>query len=91
MTELPALWLKATAASVASVAAAISAQNPALPPVAVSFLLGSGGLALIAAVFAYGKLAGRVEMQAEQLRRIEAKLDAALPQLAVVADRTEGQ
>ncbi len=97
MTDIPALWAKATAASATAVVAAIGAAELDTPPLLVSFLLGSGGLALVAAVFAYGRLHERVEYQKKRsdahddaLKRIEAKLDEVIPQLAVVKDRTEG-
>ncbi len=95
MTHLPALWAKATAASAAAVIAAVGAADPSASPSVVVFLLGSGGVSLVVAVFAYGKLNGRVEAQDERhrdlqqaVKRVEEKLDKALQQLAVVSDRT---
>lgn len=89
MIDALSLYVKSVAASAAGVVAAVAASEAA--PAVAPWLYGSAGIAFIGAVWGYGRLHGRIEAHDEALKRIEAKLDAALPDLAVALDRTEAK
>lgn len=86
MIDALTLYVKSATVSVASVVVAAAAGEAA--PTIQPWLYGSAALAFLGAVWGYGKLHGRIEAHDEALKRIEAKLDKALPDLAVALDRT---
>jgi hypothetical protein len=87
MLDALSLYVKSVSASAVGVAATVAAESA--PPAIAPWMYGGAAVAFLTAVWGYGKLHGRIEAHDAALQRIEAKLDAALPQLAVAMDRTE--
>lgn len=89
MIDALSLYAKSVTASVVGVGALVASEAAA--PVLQPWMYGGAAVAFLGAIYGYGKLNGRIEAHDAALERIEKKLDAALPQLAVAIDRTEGK